>query len=156
MFHGKMHDNIIMRKDKKKICAAARSFWPEKIRRPSAFFRPKKSLKQPSGQNNLAAAKKVFFSSSWLICGCISPKNMPFKGTPPFLFPRFWDFQSDAKRLPIFYENENKNVNDALDCSDFSGGLKESNQYGSCSSFFQSFAKKEVQIFQTPWFSNLY
>ena len=30
------------------------------FRRPSAFFRPKKSLKQPSGQNNLAAAKKVF------------------------------------------------------------------------------------------------
>ena len=30
------------------------------FRRPSAFFRPKKSLKQPSGQNNLAAAKKNF------------------------------------------------------------------------------------------------
>ena len=29
MFHGEMHDNIIMRKDKKKFCAAARSFWPE-------------------------------------------------------------------------------------------------------------------------------
>ena len=48
------------------------------FRRPSAFFRPKKSLKQPSGQNNLAAAKKVFCSSSWLICRCISPKNIPF------------------------------------------------------------------------------
>jgi len=29
MFHGEMHDNIIMRKDKKKNCAAARSFWPQ-------------------------------------------------------------------------------------------------------------------------------
>ena len=29
MFHGEMHDNIIMRKDKKNFCAAARSFWPE-------------------------------------------------------------------------------------------------------------------------------
>ena len=28
MFHGEMHDNIIMRKDKKN-CAAASSFWPE-------------------------------------------------------------------------------------------------------------------------------
>jgi len=25
----RMHDNIIMRKDKKKFCPAARSFWPE-------------------------------------------------------------------------------------------------------------------------------
>ena len=29
--------------------------------RPSAFFRPKKSQKRPSGQNNLAAAKKSVF-----------------------------------------------------------------------------------------------
>ena len=31
------------------------------FRRPSAFFRPKNSQKQPSGQNNPAAAKKIFF-----------------------------------------------------------------------------------------------
>ena len=29
MFHGEMHDNIIMRKDKKTFFAAARLFWPE-------------------------------------------------------------------------------------------------------------------------------
>ena len=33
--------------------------------RPSAFFRPKKSQKRPSGQNNLATAKKVYCPSSW-------------------------------------------------------------------------------------------
>ena len=45
------------------------------FRRPLAFFRPKKSLKQPSGQNNLAAAKKMFCSSSLFKCRCISQKK---------------------------------------------------------------------------------
>ena len=46
--------------------AAARLFWPEgclrdflAFRRPLAFFKPKKSLKPPSGKNNLAAAKRL-------------------------------------------------------------------------------------------------
>ena len=62
MFHGEMHNNIIMRKDKKN-CAAARSFWPEA--RFWDFFglkKAKKPQKRAEGQNDLAKAQNFFLS----------------------------------------------------------------------------------------------
>jgi len=53
MFHGEMHDNIIMRKDKKNFVLQQGHF--------SAFFRPKKSQKRAEGQNDLAKAQNFFF-----------------------------------------------------------------------------------------------
>ena len=66
MFHGEMHDNIIMRKDKKKFCAAARSFWPEACfwdffglkRRPSEGQKNPKN--RPKAKMNLPQ-HKIFF-----------------------------------------------------------------------------------------------
>ena len=63
-FIGQCVTFLIIWKDKKKFCASAR-FWDLgpgflAFRRPSAFFRPKKSQKQASGQNDLAAAQFFF------------------------------------------------------------------------------------------------
>jgi len=44
----------------------------------ACFGLKSKSFEQPSGQNNLAAAKKFFRFSLWLICRCISPGNIPY------------------------------------------------------------------------------
>ena len=48
------------------------------FRRPSAFFRPKKSQKRASGQNDLAAAQNFFLSFLMMILSCISPWNITF------------------------------------------------------------------------------
>ena len=50
MFHGEMHDNIIMRKDKKTFFAAARLFWPEG--RFWDFFWPEEGRRPSEGQKN--------------------------------------------------------------------------------------------------------
>ena len=60
MFHGEMHDNIIMRKDKNKFCAAAQKAF--------GLLQAKKSQKWASGQNDLAAAQIFFCPSSWWYC----------------------------------------------------------------------------------------
>ena len=70
---------------KKKFCALARSFWPSAcfwdflaFRRPSTFFRPKKSPKQAKGHNDLAEAQNFFLSFLMMILSCISPWNITF------------------------------------------------------------------------------
>ena len=72
---------ILKNKNKNLFCFSQVCFGLRAVFRGFLAFRgllqAKKSLKQPSGQNNLTAAKTFFCASSWLICPCISPKNIP-------------------------------------------------------------------------------
>ena len=79
---------LVMRKNKKKLfllkpgCFGLRAVWGIFLawRRPKAFWRPKKSPKQPEGQNKLTAAKKFFLFFLMTFLSCISPKNITLSG----------------------------------------------------------------------------
>ena len=71
MFHGEMHDNIIMRKDKKTFFAAARLFWPEGrfwdffgLKKAEGLLKAKKIPKTGRRPKQAWLKQKVFFCHS--------------------------------------------------------------------------------------------